>query len=74
MAVCAILLLLDGPAPLMLALALLYATASALPGSTWLQSWVLKPDRSVDEIRLALKLLRLASGLVLALLVAAAVL
>jgi hypothetical protein len=74
MAVCAILLLLDGPAPLMLALALLYATASALPGSTWLQSWVLKPDRSVDEIRLVLKLLRLASGLVLALLVAAAVL
>ena len=68
-------LLLDGPGPLMLALALLYAAASALPGSTWLQSWVLKPaDRSVDEIRLALKLLRLASGLVLAIVVAAAVL
>jgi hypothetical protein len=72
-AVCAMLLL-DGPGPLMLALALLYAAASALPGSTWLQSWVLKPDRSVDEIRLALKLLRLASGLVLAIVVAAAVL
>jgi hypothetical protein len=46
----------------------------ALPQSTWLQSWVLKPDRTVDEIRPALKLLRLASGLVLAILVAAAVL
>jgi hypothetical protein len=67
-------LFLDGPGPLMLALALLYAAATALPGSTLLQSWVLKPGRLVDEIRGALKLLRLASGLVLALLVAAAVL
>ena len=83
-AVLTVLLLLDGvtawrPAggrgPLMLlALALLYAAASALPGSTRLQSWVLKPDRSVDEIRPALRLLRLASGLVLAIFVAAAVL
>ena len=79
-AVCAILFLLSrgpagGPGPsLLLVLALLYAAALALPQSTWLQSWVLKPDRTVDEIRPALKLLRLASGLVLAILVAAAVL
>jgi hypothetical protein len=78
-AVCAILLLLNrgpagGPGPsMLLALALLYAAATALPRSTWLQSWVLKPGRSVDEIRLPLQLLRLASGLLLALLVAAAV-
>ena len=79
----ALLLLLDGaipwkpaggPAPsTLLALALLYAAASALPQSTRLQAWVLNPGRSVDEIRLALNLLRLASGLVLALLVATAV-
>ena len=83
-AVCAILFLLDGVIPwmraggpgpsMLLALALLYAAATALPRSRRLQSWVLKPDRSVDEIRLALKLLRLASGLVLAIFVAAAVL
>jgi hypothetical protein len=78
-AVCAILFLLDrgpagGPGPsMLLALALLYAAAAALPRSTWLQSWVLKPERSVDEIRRPLLLLRLASGLVLAILVAAAV-
>jgi hypothetical protein len=64
-----------GPGPsLLLVLALLYVAASALPGSRWLQSWVLKPDRSVDEITFPLKLFRLASGLALALLVAAAVL
>jgi hypothetical protein len=79
----ALLLLLDGVIPwgraggpalsTLLALALLYTAASALPQSTRLQSWVLKPDRSVDEIRLPLNLLRLGSGLVLAILVAAAV-
>jgi hypothetical protein len=58
----------------MLVLALLYAAASALPGSAWLQSWVLKPGRAVDEIGAVLRLLRLASGLVLAVLVAAALL
>ncbi|RPH83808.1 MAG: hypothetical protein EHM88_05855 [Candidatus Rokuibacteriota bacterium] len=79
-AACAILFLLSrgpdgGPGPsMLLALALLYAAASALPRSRWLQSWMLNPGRSVDEIRLPLQLLRLASGLVLALLVAAAVL
>lgn len=83
-AVCVILLLLDGVLPwkrtggpglsLLLVLALLYVAASALPGSRWLQSWVLKPDRSLDEIAFPLKLLRLASGLVLAIVVAAAVL
>ena len=63
-----------GPAPsTLLGLALLYAAASAFPRSTWLQSWVLKPGRSVDEIRPVLKLLRLASGLVLAIFVATAV-
>jgi len=74
----AVLFLLDRLLPwrlsLPLALALLYAAASALPLSTRLQSWLLKPDRSVDEIAFPLKLFRLASGLVLALLVAAAVL
>jgi hypothetical protein len=79
-AVCAMLFLLSrgpagGPGPsMLLVLALLYAAASALPQSRWLQSWVLNPGRSVDEIRRPLQLLRLASGLVLALLVAAAVL
>jgi hypothetical protein len=81
-AVGAMLFLLDGVGPgrwaggpsMVLALALLYAAASALPRSTWLQSWVLKPDRSADEIRGALQLIRLASGLVLAIVVAAAVL
>ena len=77
-AACGILLLLDrllpGRPSLLLALALLYAAASALPRSTRLQSWLLKPGRSVDEIRLPLNGLRVGSGLVLALLVAAAVL
>ena len=82
-AVCVIPFLLDGvipwrraggPAPsTLLAPALLYAAASALPRSTQLRSWVLKPGRSVDEIRPALNLLRLVSGLVLALLVATTV-
>lgn len=75
---CALLFLLDRLLPwrlsLPLTLALLYAAASALPLSTRLQSWLLKPGRSVDEIRLPLKVLRFASGLVLALLVAATVL
>ena len=65
---------LEGRGPLMLVLALLYAAASALPGSARLQSWVLKPGRAVDEIGAVLRLLRLASGLVLAVLVAAALL
>jgi hypothetical protein len=64
-----------GPAPApLLALALLYVATFALLRSTSLQSWALKPGRSVDEIRPALNVLRIASALVLALLVAAAVL
>jgi hypothetical protein len=77
LAACTILFLLDRLLPwrtsLLLGMALLYAAASALPQSTRLQSWLLKPGRSVDEIRLPLKVLQLASGLVLALVVAAAV-
>ena len=72
-AACAILFLLSrgpdgGPGPsMLLALALLYAAASALPRSRWLQSGKLNPGRSGDESRRPLQLLRLASGLVLAL-------
>jgi hypothetical protein len=54
-------------------MALLYAAASALPQSTRLQSWLLKPGRAVDEIRLPRSVRLLASGLGLALVVAAAV-
>jgi hypothetical protein len=55
------------------ALALLFIAASVLPGSPWLQSWVLRPGRTVGEIRPALMLVRLVAGFLLALLIAIAI-
>ncbi len=49
--------------PTLLAIGLLCATAWSLPQSPFLQSLVLKPDRSMDEIKAFVWLLRLVSTL-----------
>ncbi|UCF80034.1 MAG: hypothetical protein JSV08_05790 [Acidobacteriota bacterium] len=57
----------------MLALMILFLTSVLLPRSEFLQEFVIRPDRSIDEIKPALGLLQLISGLMLVFLIASKV-